>query len=253
MIDKNDARAILIIFLVLFIIVLVSILLFFATPKNLNINKNINESQVIDFTECLNDSSKEYCVSNNYVKDKPVEINYKKMKVAFANEKLVGASLYLNNTPILLPDVLAFRLENKIYLNDNTIVFAIYEASAKNIRLYVKNHKGELLKEIYEIDKQHDIIVTDFNVEKNKLTITGTKYIKRGSVVLTLEDDTRYVFKNASICEEVEANKLLSDSDLYQAQYEVLFSPRNIFKEIKIIPGTEILLGEYLKSLGCNE
>ncbi|MDD4706555.1 MAG: hypothetical protein PHS24_05055, partial [Bacilli bacterium] len=164
----------------------------------------------------------------------------------------IGASLYINNKEIISPNAGIFRIDNLLYITKNTVLIGAYEPNIKNIKVYIYDFHGNKLSEVYELDKVHGILVDGYKFEKNKIIFTGNKYILSKSIILQRESDNKYIIKNADLCQEFLANDNLNGSDLYKAEYEMEYLSYNKLGKLKLIPGTEQTLLEYLKSIGCN-
>ena len=248
---KNDKTAILIITFILFAISLIGVLIFYiSSDYKTNDNKNI--SKLVDFTDCQNNDNLSKCTKEKYIDNKKINIRYEKMKIAFAGEKPIGASLYINDKEIISPDDGIFRIDNLLYVTKNTILLGTYEPNVKNIKIYVYDFHGNQLSEVYELDKDRGILVKGYRFEKNKIIFTGTKYIVSKSVILHQQSDNKYVIKNADLCQEFLASDNLNGSDMYTAEYEMEYLSYNKLGKLKLIPGSEQTVLEYLKSIGCN-
>ncbi|MDD2409481.1 MAG: hypothetical protein PHD03_02035 [Bacilli bacterium] len=248
---KNDKMAILIITFILFVISLIGVLLFyFSSEYKTSDSKNI--SKLVDFTNCQNNDNLSKCINEKYIDNKKINIRYEKMKIAFTGEKPIGASLYINNKEIISPSAGIFRIDSLLYITKNTILLGAYEPNVKNIKVYVYDFHGNKLSEVYELDKNQEIFVEGYRFEKNKIIFTGNKYILSKSVILHQKSDNKYVIENADLCQEFLASDNLNGSDIYKAEYEMEYLSYNKLGKIKLIPGTEQTLLEYLKSIGCN-
>ncbi len=248
---KNDKLAILIITLILFAISLIGIFLFYFTSNYKN-NNNKNISRLVDFTDCQNNDNLTKCADEKYIDNKKIVIRYEKMKISFAGEKPIGAALYINDKEIISPDKGIFRIGNLVYITKHNVLLSTYEPDIKNIKVSIYDFHGNKLREIYQLDKEKEILVNSYRFDNNKIILTGNKYILSKSVVLVRQNDTKYVIKNADLCQEYKGSNNLNGSDLYQADYELEYISYNKLGKLKIIPGTQQTLVEYLKSAGCE-
>lgn len=251
---KNDKLAILIITLILFGITLIGVLLFYLSPEGSlgASNKGKSISKIVDFTTCQNDNNKDSCIDEKYIDNKKINIRYDKMKLNVVGEESTGAALYVNNKEIVSPKSLIYRIDNIIYVTKSTVLFATYEANIKNIKLYIYDFHGNKIMEIYELDKDQNIIIIGYKFEDNKVILTGNKHILIKSVVLHQEGDNKYIIENTDLCQEYKANQNITGNEIYKAEYELEYITNNKVSNLKKISGSEITINEHLKNIGCK-
>lgn len=248
---KSDKKAILIIFSALSVIAFIGFLLYTANPQNtLGISTPEKVvSQLVDFTDCMENVTETMCYDQKYIDNKKIEIKYIK---ADRVDYKKGIALYINDEEIVSPKSQISRISNNLYVTKNTVIFASYEAGVKNIKIYIYDFKGNKLKEVYKIDEEKNILVDDYKFEDGKVLIKGLKHIESKSVVLYQEGESKYVIQNADICQEYLANKDLSAEDIYSANYTIEYLTSLKLGEIKMVPGTKVTLYNHLKEIGCD-
>ncbi len=247
----NDKKAMIIIALLLISLTIISILLYFFYPEETLAHKSKEQivAKIVNFTECQENPLQTYCTKTEKIENKEIEVRYEKMDIS---DPKSGASLYINNKEILPAKDLVFRVANKIYITDKTVVFATYQANVINIKINIYDFEGKKLKEIYKLDPIKNIIAEDYEFINNKLIISGKKHILFKSVILTQENDNKYIFHNADLCQEYIENQNLNKDDIYTAKWEIEYLTKTRLSTIKIVENSEIKIIDHLHKIKCE-